>query len=162
MSALNFIVHGTPAPQGSKNMMRHRSTGKMIMVESAAKTLKPWRKAVRDAAMAEVAKAGNGFYPLTRPVQVRAVFFLQRPKSHYRTGKCAGQLKDSAPAHPDTRGFDVDKLVRAALDSLTGVAYQDDSLVVVLSARKMYADGDQALATPGAWIYVSPAQENSA
>jgi len=61
------------------------------------------------------------------------VFQFVRPKSHY-TAK--GALRDAAPRHVGKP--DIDKLCRAVLDALTGIAYADDSQVVALDASKVY------------------------
>ena len=45
---------------------------------------------------------------------------------------------------------DLDKLIRAVLDSLSGIAYIDDSQVVEIIARKSYAE------EPGLDISISP------
>lgn len=37
---------------------------------------------------------------------------------------------------------DIDKLTRAVLDALTGVAYEDDSQVVSLDVRKIYSESE--------------------
>ena len=47
---------------------------------------------------------------------------------------------------------DVDKLARGCLDSLTGVAYADDALIVDLTVHKRYAD----CRPPGATIKIRP------
>jgi Holliday junction resolvase RusA-like endonuclease len=44
---------------------------------------------------------------------------------------------------------DLDKLVRAILDSLTGVVWRDDAQVVDIVARKVYAE------TPGVDIAIT-------
>ena len=78
------------------------------------------------------------------PVQVNATFAFARPKSHYRTGKHADQLKPNAPARCTNR-VDVDKLCRALLDAITGPAILDDSQVVILTAAKHWsADGTES------------------
>lgn len=64
---------------------------------------------------------------LTGPVFVRAWFFLPRPKSLPR--KVSYHLKKP----------DLDKLLRATKDALTGVLYRDDSQVVSLTGFKAYA-----------------------
>jgi Holliday junction resolvase RusA-like endonuclease len=99
--------------------------------------LKRWRQAVGAAAL-----------PLRPTVHLRGVavevdvtFFLARPLNQQGTGRNAGIVKDSAPAAPVVLP-DVDKLARAALDALTGVAYEDDSQVVELRVRKRYASGE--------------------
>jgi Holliday junction resolvase RusA-like endonuclease len=45
---------------------------------------------------------------------------------------------------------DLDKLIRAVGDSLTGTVITDDSRIVRISARKLYAEGIE----PGATISV--------
>jgi crossover junction endodeoxyribonuclease RusA len=78
---------------------------------------------------------------LTGPCRLVVVFYFPRPKSHYG----ARGLKPSAPGWV-TRTPDLDKLVRAVGDSLTGVCVRDDSLIVELVAMKRYADGEPARA----------------
>jgi crossover junction endodeoxyribonuclease RusA len=74
--------------------------------------------------------------PLAGPVALLAVFSLPRPKGHYRTGRNAHLLKESAPNFPAGRP-DLDKLLRALLDGLTaGGAWLDDSQVAQLAATK--------------------------
>lgn len=113
------------------------------MIESA-KGLKPWRKAVTEAAE----EATRGLCWLDGPLRLRAIFYIARPKHHYRTGKFAGQLKPNAPRFCTTTP-DTDKLVRAIGDSLTGFVYQDDSQVACLIAHKLYGD------KPGAFITIT-------
>lgn len=152
---LSFTVSGQPLPQGSKTMMKHRSTGRMIMLDDV-KGLKPWRKEVTKAAH----EAMGERIVIEGPVLLRCVFSLSRPKSHFGTGRNANIVKASAPKHPHTKGtYDLDKLVRAIGDSLTDAGvWLDDSQVVELYATKVYAGSVhlRALPTAGVWISVSP------
>lgn len=135
---LIITVRGTPAPQGSK-----RHVGKGVMVESSKK-VKPWREAVKWAAICAMEPApGN---PLDSPLIVEFCFTLARPKS--------------APKHrihPD-RMPDLSKLIRATEDALTdaGVWTDDARLVAYHQPRKVYVgSGDpDALVVPGAVIRV--------
>ena len=130
-------VRGLPAPQGSK-----RHVGNGIMVESS-KAVGPWREAVR----AETQRAMRGAAPATGPVLVTVTFHLARPRSHYRTGRYAGLLKDTAPGFHGAQP-DLDKLLRAVLDGLTaGGAWDDDGQVAMVEAAKRYG-------TPGCRIEV--------
>ena len=53
---------------------------------------------------------------------------------------------------------DLDKLVRAVLDALTGIAWLDDKQVVTIVAhRTLLADGESADLNEGASIIVEPA-----
>jgi crossover junction endodeoxyribonuclease RusA len=123
-----ITVRGTPAPQGSK---RHVGNGRMVEM---SKAVGPWREAIR----AETQRAMNGDKPIGGPVTVLVRLELARPRSHYRTGRNAHLLKDSAPEYPTGRP-DIDKLARAVLDGITmGGAMLDDAQVVRLTALKLY------------------------
>jgi crossover junction endodeoxyribonuclease RusA len=138
-------VRGVPAPQGSK---RHVGGGRMI---EQSKAVGPWREAVR----AETQRARQVAHtsPVVGPVKVELIFRMGRPKSHFGTGRKAGNVKPGAPKRPAARP-DLDKLARAVLDGLTaGGAWKDDSQVVVLVAEKLYAAG------PGCRIVVTDLEE---
>jgi crossover junction endodeoxyribonuclease RusA len=77
--------------------------------------------------------------PFVGPVELRLGFDLPRPAGHFGTGRNAGVLKPSAPAHPAVMP-DLDKLVRCVCDAITDAAlWKDDSQVVVLHAAKRFA-----------------------
>jgi len=138
VSAAEIRVNGIPAPQGSK---RHVGNGRMV---ESSKAVGPWREAVR----AETQRVIT--VPLAGPVRVTVMFYLPRPKGHWRTGRNAHLLRDAAPALPCGTP-DLDKLVRAVLDGLTaGGAWKDDGQVATLAAGKYYADG----AAPGCRIRI--------
>lgn len=128
-SHVAFFVAGVPVPQGSKNAIRQGE--RTLIVERGRAALNPWRSHVAHEA-ARLLEA-----PLAGPLGVRLVFYLSRPKSHYRSGASAGTLKAAAPVHVATRP-DVDKLARAVLDALTGVAFTDDGQVAELVCSKLY------------------------
>ncbi len=137
-------VMGTPAPQGSK-----RHLGRGVMVESS-KAVGPWREAV----VAEAKRGGDAGLMLAAPVRVRVHFMLRRPKGHYRTGRNAHLLRDSAPRHPGGKP-DLDKLLRSTLDGLVQAGVlADDSIVVEVAAHKRWTHPDRA---PGAWIEIEEA-----
>lgn len=144
MTELFVTVYGTPAPQGSKSLMRGR------LVESS-KRVKPWR-----AAVVQAVRDNPRILRFTGrvPVEADITFLLERPAAHYGTGRNAARLRGDAPAYPVARQRDdIDKLCRSTLDALTesGVL-ADDSQVTQLVARKRYAE---AGTIPGALIRVS-------
>jgi crossover junction endodeoxyribonuclease RusA len=142
MSALVFTVYGLPAPQGSK-----RHVGNGVMVESS-KRVKPWREDIRQAAL------DNLEHPFAGPVELHAHFGLPRPKSHYRTGRNADLLRDSAPRFPAGKP-DLDKLLRAVMDALTSAgAWADDAQVVCIQTTKDYVEDPER---PGATFIISEA-----
>lgn len=121
MIALTVI--GIPAPQGSKTPWG----------TEANPNTKPWRAAVAG----EAARYFDGRPLIGVPVEVDALFVFPRPKAHYRTGRNAHLLKDTAPAWCSTKP-DADKLARAVGDALTGVLLRDDNLIVEWRIRKVY------------------------
>jgi Holliday junction resolvase RusA-like endonuclease len=137
---LEIHVVGIPAPQGSKNAFNNPHTGRAQMIESSSKKLKPWRQDVKQAALDALdAHPGYTAPPAGVGVALDITFLMSRPAGHYRTGRNAHLLRDSAPVRPTTRP-DVDKLLRSTLDALkvAGV-YLDDSHVVTVTGRKVYA-----------------------
>lgn len=156
---LTFTVHGTPAPQGSKNAYRNQHTGRIQQVESS-KNVKPWREAVKHAAIDAILHregTGDPFAILGGPVYVETTFTFARPKNHYRTGRNAELLRDSAPSFPISRGRnDIEKLVRATRDAMTDAGvWVDDSQVVDERNRKVYPNTHRdALPAPGAVVRV--------
>ena len=127
---ISFFVAGTPRPQGSKHAFRHRSTGKIVLVESAGQALKKWRDLIESQALLQS--------QIDSAVVVDLGFFFARPKSHWGRGvDTSGSLRRGAPIYPTGRP-DVDKLCRAVLDSISCIC-GNDSRVVDLRARKHYA-----------------------
>lgn len=138
---IELTIAGVPAPQGSKVRTKWG-------VREDNPNTKPWRTAVA----AEAIDVMNGAQPLAGPLELSALFYFPRPKSHYRTGKHADQLKDSAPDYCATKP-DADKLLRAIGDALTGIVCRDDAQFVRITARKLYG-------TPRAVVLVQEANEH--
>ncbi len=143
MDAITFFVPGTPRPGGSKRAFRTK-TGQIVVTE-AGKYTKTWRQDVRLA-------AGQAFQgsPLEVPLYVAVVFLMPRPKSHYRTGRHAGELKPNAPLWHTSKP-DRTKLLRSTEDALTGLVWVDDTQVVTGPVEKRYpVEGEQ----PGASVAI--------
>ena len=132
-------IVGVPVPQGSKRVVRGR------LIDANQQSLREWRHIVGAA----VTFDANGRM-LRGPLVVILDFYLGRPKHHFGSGKNEGRLKPSAPLYP-SKTPDIDKLVRAVLDALTGVIFQDDSQVVRLRAAKYFASDERL---PGVRVHV--------
>lgn len=124
---IEIHVIGVPAPQGSKTRTKWG-------VREDNPATRPWRAAVA----AEAHQAMNGRPLLTGPVTLEVSFAFPRPKSHYRSGRHAADLKRGAPVYCPVRP-DLDKLLRAIGDALTGTVLRDDAQIVEAHARKTYA-----------------------
>lgn len=122
---LTFIAFGTPQPQGSSKAFVH---GGRAYITSANPKMKPYRHTLTQVASDTMEQIGNSLplFPRPEAVNVSVVWTLEKPKS-----------TPKKVVYP-TKKPDADKLLRAVLDSLTGVAYEDDSQVVRVSARKEY------------------------
>ena len=131
---LHFVAYGTPQPQGSaKAFVR----GNRAYITSANPKMRPYRHTLTQVAT-EVLQRHNIPTPLCpRPeaVEVSVLWTLAKPKS-----------TPKRVVHP-TKKPDVDKLLRAVLDSLTGVAYEDDSQVVRGSIEKEYGSPEKTTVT---------------
>jgi len=124
MQICAYFVPGRPVGQGSM-----RSLGKGRMTHNNPH-LKAWRQAVGWAAKA----ACPGGEPTDAEVFV-TLHFAVRPR---RQG--------DAP--------DLDKLVRAVLDALSGIVYRDDKQVVVIHAERVLLPLDADDDAEGARIAV--------
>lgn len=148
---VSFFAVGVPAPKGSLKAFRHNGTGRVVTTNDNAKT-KPWQTVV--AWSARVALEGRFF---RGAVAVTLEFVLPRPRSHFGTGRNTASLKGDAPTWPTTKP-DVDKLTRACLDALTGIAWVDDAQVARVDAVKHYqAPGDWRAwrAQPGCLVTIA-------
>ena len=111
-TSTHFFVKGRPIPQGSLKFIN----GHAIHVR--AQDLALWR-----ADIARVAKSVI-WEKAVESVEVHLTFTLLKPKT----------VKRNEPfVRPD-----IDKLIRAVLDGLTGVAYEDDQQVTKITAVKEY------------------------
>lgn len=148
-------VLGKPVSQGSKRVFWNKRTQRAFMTEAAGQAHKAWRSAITEAAIKARDLVGWDRRTETRGYAVGITFVVSRPKSHYRTGKNAGLVAESAPAWP-TASPDLDKLTRAVLDGLTDAGvWVDDSQVVRLLTEKAYEDSTMGhLHDPGAYITI--------
>ena len=123
---IEFTVKGIPIPQGSmraipfdRGIIAGRRTLGVSVVHDRQE-LASWRKAVSW----EGKRAMRGKPPFDCALLVRMIFVLPRPRSRGRTAKA-----DRQP--------DLDKLVRAILDSLEHVVWVNDSRVCIIHAAKV-------------------------
>jgi crossover junction endodeoxyribonuclease RusA len=132
---IDFYVNGLPAPQGSK-----RHVGNGVMVESS-KSLPAWRECVSYAAR----KAAGESIFTSAPVSVVLFFYFPMLKGHYHKD---GRVRDTAPHWKSTKP-DIDKLMRAVLDAMSGVVFRDDSQVARAVLTKTYSG------QPGVFVEVT-------
>ena len=152
---IRFRVFGKPQPGGSKSSFvpTNKKTGQpfrgaagriIVNTVDSNPNVKDWKKEVRACAAAAYRGA-----PRADALTLKICFYVERPKSHYGSGKNSEKLKDSAPLFPATKP-DCTKLTRGTEDALIGVIYVDDSQVVNQHIYKRYGN-------PGAEIEISEA-----
>ena len=107
-----FRVDGKPISQGSMSVFNGR------IVHQKSKELMAWRSAIHVTCRERMT-------PIVGAVFVGLEFDMPAPQRNTR--------------HYPFVKPDLDKLVRAVLDGLTGAAFKDDSQVVELMASKRYA-----------------------
>jgi Holliday junction resolvase RusA-like endonuclease len=113
-----FTVLGLPSTKGStRSFLR----GKKIVTVADARGLGAWTQAVKWAAKVQAIKC----QPKPIPMSIAACFVFTRPAS--------APLRPHHVVKPD-----LDKMLRALLDALTGIAYEDDAQVTLIAASKAY------------------------
>lgn len=147
--AVRLEVLGVPGAKGSARAFINRKTGRAFVAPGGAKSteqkIAAWSTAVREAAARALGVLETPPFVETA-LAVTIVFHMQRPKSHYGTGKNAGTLKPDAPARPTSKP-DIDKIARSTLDALTGGVFDDDSRIADLSLSKRWASPGRSGAT---------------
>ena len=131
LDTVTIDVRGIAQPKGSTRAFNIPGL-KAPVITSANPKLKDWQHAVQRAAGLKCRQV------LTGPILVTIAFQLPRPKSRKKT------------RHHTTKP-DLDKLIRAINDALTGTAYRDDSQITAIQASKHYCDGDEL---PGCVIWL--------
>ena len=125
MSAVCFTVVGVAQPKGSLRAFVKPGARFATVTEDNLRT-RPWAALVTDAARQAV---GDAMAFPDGGVHLAVAFILPRPKS----------LPKRVTTH--TKRPDLDKLVRAVKDAMTGVVWRDDSQVVELVTAKRYCGG---------------------
>lgn len=134
---LELFVMGIPEPKGSKHIRRRGAKVWLMSGGNAAahERLVEWAFRIRTGA--ERSMRANGAPGLCdEPIACDLTFYMPRPASAKKRVHCA--------VKPD-----LDKLCRAVFDPLIGVVITEDSRVVQLTARKVYADAENPA---GVWV----------
>ena len=118
---ITFSVPGPPKGQGRPRFAR---IGAFVRTYDRAES-RDWKSKV-----ALFAKAA-GVRLIGGPVAISAVAFLARPKRLMRK-------RDEDGAITATSKPDVDNILKAVQDGLTGIAYADDAQIVEATILKMY------------------------
>ncbi len=122
---ISYIIEGIPRPQGSK-----RHVGRGVMVESS-KHVKEWRAFARLKAV--LAMEEQELIAKPKAVMLSVVFCFDRPKKHFTSKGLRPDAPKNHTSKPDSY-----KVLRALLDSMSGVVFEDDSQVADVHFEKLY------------------------
>ena len=127
---LRFTVYGVAESKGSTRAF-HRPGMRAPVVTESNRNVKGWQHLIA-AAFTEAlsALAPDDRHLIAGGARIEIIYCLPRPKALSRP-------KHAAAEH--TKKPDLDKLTRAVLDALTGIAWSDDAQVCELVAYKRYA-----------------------
>ena len=142
-TSIEFYARGLPVPEGSTKSFyippKKGSAGKGHVVTTHANPkMDKWRQDIKAAAVHrndEVFEGDRFYRPKNKKhrgdgVRVVCTFYMHKPKN---------ATDDSYPSTIP----DIDKLIRAVLDALTDVLWDDDSQVLEIMIRKKYQkDGE--------------------
>ncbi len=125
MSEITVTCYVHPEPQGSAKAFVIAGKAR---VTSDNRKLKPYRQEVTRTAMAELERQNIARPAAAKhtPVWLKVNFFLAKPAS-------IPKRRQYPVVKPD-----IDKLLRATLDSLTGVLFEDDAQVIACLVGKQY------------------------
>jgi len=124
---ISFTIAGNPIP-----LKRHRVSKFGGMYDPSSKDKKDvWL---------QIAKYKPKM-PFSGDIMLRATFYMQRPKSHFRTGKFKHLLKENAPIRHSKKP-DLDNLLKMLMDTIQGNDRMllDDSQICVILAEKEYGN----------------------
>lgn len=150
--AIPFLVDCTVCrpgqPCGNRRICAGGRRAMANVLHDNDRELRAWRDAIAAAARPHFPR------PISGPVDVVMVFAFVRPQGHRGA---RGNLLEAGRARPrPTVKPDGDKLSRAVLDALTGVAYLDDAQVAHGPPDKVYAHAD------GLFLEIRPSRGLSA
>lgn len=126
MRSVEFIINAVPVAEGRARAYR---AGGFIRVVTPEKT-RAYRQFVAEAARAAMSQQE----PLQSPLALSVTFWMPIPASACKRARAGLAGK------PHIKKPDIDNLLKALMDGLTGVVFHDDSQVVSVLAYKRFGD----------------------
>lgn len=123
---MEIVVIGKPVP-----LKRHRHTRRGFTYDPSLKDKKIFIEKLKGIKPKKM---------LDGALRMQIVFYLPRPKNHYRTGKYSGKLKNNAP-YWHTYTPDLDNMEKFVADTLEMAGfYKNDSCIVQKQGEKIYCN----------------------
>ena len=135
--SITFTVFGPPRyKERSKNNYEAR---RVYMTRRANENQKRFR-----ALLVSLMGKRRGFGGPDVALKLKAAFYLERPKSHFKQNKIGNPLSSRAIPVSRARG-DIDNFLKFIMDCMNGIMYKDDRQITNLGpSKKAYAAGPEA------------------
>jgi crossover junction endodeoxyribonuclease RusA len=132
---ITFEVSGDPMPQPRvRAFARKMGNGQAVARVYTPGTAEAWKSAIAVAARPHIPQR-----PITGGVALSVLFRIERPKSHYGSGRNAEVLRSAAPRFHAQKP-DVDNLIKAVMDALSIIGiWEDDTQACRLIVEKRWA-----------------------
>ena len=124
---IEMVINGNPIPQ---KRHRYRRTSNRII------SYDPNSGDNQAFAMQLASKMTSK--PFDEPLCVEMIFYMKRPKNHFRTGKYSHKLKKGIE-EDHSKKPDVDNLVKFVMDSGNKIVWKDDCCISQLRTMKLYS-----------------------
>lgn len=128
---VNIVVPGTPI---SKGRPKFRRIGNFVSTYSPKKTM-DYEKIVSNAAKIAMGQQE----PLETPLSLYLYISMPIPESYSKKRR----VDCLTGSEQHTKRPDIDNIYKLIGDSLNGIVYKDDSQIVNLHVRKLYAESAQ-------------------
>lgn len=132
---IEFTIWGEPKTKGSVTAFKAKNSDRVIV--SHGKKSKAWESICADAASEAMGDA-----PVFESACAMYVLFTLPQAASNKTDWPAGKT------------FDLDKLLRALWDGLTGRLWDDDGRCAEVHGKKLWVGADGALPRPGVRVVV--------
>lgn len=134
VGTLVLELAGDPIARAEPNIVRFGQRYGMADSDATKKGKRDWFSTWQNAGSPRL---------IDGPIQCELLIVVDRPKSHFGTGRNADLLKPTAPRFPETKP-DISNVLKLVEDALKSRAFRDDSQIVGLTATKRYAvDGER-------------------
>ena len=125
---IQLRINSEPVPKGRPRFSRHGHA-------YTPKKTRDYEESIKFAFLSQNCDSVP-VYPKDIPLEVTVVFAKSVPKSYTKKRRAACLNGEEAP----TGKADLDNYLKAVLDPLNGLAYEDDSQIVKTVAEKKYAE----------------------